>query len=404
VNAITRLDDLFASRAAQTAAVAVFALALLGALWWPGLRVTAGLYDVAALLAVPFLLYALVLRVPGRAFGVLMALGLLLFIYWAFITSAPVLFLIITARLLEGFALYWLAAYCFSRASLTVLERIALVLAGSVAIAAVILPRLTGETGHYGVVSLPFDAGPIHAGVVFVMLALWSLLFVEITTAARRRLIWGALCGAFVALTLWSLSRVSIVAVSVTLLYVLWRRDWRTLAAALVAGAVVSAVLLVLWNGMSCPPICMRLDLEGAANSRWHKWEPMLDQAFASWTNLLFGTGPGTSNALYPPPVTAIFGADSQYVRSLVEFGVIGSLAMHGIFLLALLEDGWKQRLFSLYVALLLSCGVFFVTHEVLMLGKPMTVIFLLAGALSGLMWRDRLLEPLRASQPEQAH
>ncbi len=404
MNAVARLEDLFAGRVAQTAALIIFTLALVGALWWPGFRASAGLYDIAALMAVPFLLYAAVLRAPGRAFGLLMAVSLLLLIYWAVITSKPALFLIVLTRLVEGFALYWLAAYCFSRASLLVLERIALVLAFSVLTAAVVLPRLTGLTGHYGVISLPFDAGPIQAGVVFVMMALWSLLFVEVGTVPRRKLIWGALCGAFVAMTMWSLSRVSIVAVSVTVLYVLWRRDWRTLGVGLLAAAAVSAVLFVLWNGTSCPPICLRLNVEDAAGTRWDKWEPMLSHAFASWTHLLFGTGPGSSNALYSRGVGAVFGADSQYIRSLVEFGLVGSLTVHGIFLLAILKSGWKRGLFPLYVAFLATCGVFFVTHEVLMLGKTMTMIFLLAGALLGLMWRDGLPVPSRVGDPELRH
>jgi hypothetical protein len=334
----TRLERLFASPAVALTGVAIFSLALLGTFWWPPIRASAGVYDVAALLATPFILYAVVSGTAGRVFGALAAGSVLLLIYWFLITSHRSAFVIVTARLVEGVAFYWLAAYCFSRASLLLLERVVLVLAVSLAVAAVVLPRVTGEIGHYGVVSLPFDIGPVQAGVVFAMMSLWSLLFVDITTSSRGKLGWGALYGIFFTLTLWSLSRVSIVAVSVTLLYLLWRRDWRTLGVGILAAALLSGILLLAWQETAT--VGERLHVGEDAVVRWLKWSPFFEAAFSSVPQFLFGSGPGSSNALYAFVASAFFAADTQYLRSLVEFGLVGSLLVHGIFLLQVADRG----------------------------------------------------------------
>ncbi len=398
---LTRLERVFASRAVAWTGLVIFSLALLGTFWWPPTRATAGAYDVAALLAAPFILYAALFGVAGRVFAMLAAGSVLLLIYWAVITSDRIAFLIVTARLVEGVALYWLAAYCFSRVSLLALERIVLVLAASLAIAAIGLPRLTGQLGHYGVVSLPFDIGPVQAGVVFAMLSLWSLLFVDITTSSRGRLAWGTLYGIFFALTVWSWSRVSIVAVSMTLLYLLWRRDWRTFGIGLIAAAVLSALLFLTWQTTA---VGDRLEVGEDAVVRWLKWLPYFEAAFASVPQFLFGSGPGSVNAFYGSVAEAFFAADTQYLRSLVEFGVVGSLLVHGIFLLQLLDRGWQRRPFALYITFLATCGAFFVTHEVLMLGKPMTMIYLIAGSLIGLASRPPSRDADAARQSEPRH
>jgi hypothetical protein len=404
VTLVASMERVFAGKAATWAGLAVFTLALLGVCWSPGMRATAGAYDIAALLAVPFILYAASFGTAGRVFGVLAAGSVFLFAYWAFISQDRSALIIVTARLVEGIAFYWLAAYCFSRASLVVVERIVLAVAASLAVAAVALPRLTGQLGHYGVVSLPFDDGPVHAGVVFVMLSLWCLLFVDTTASSRLRLAWGALYGIFVALTLWSLSRVSIVAVGATLLYLLWRRDWRTFLVAVVAAAILFGILLLAWP--QTDTVGERLEVGEDAVVRWFKWIPYFEATIASVPQFLFGSGPGSINALYPRGVEAFFAADTQYLRSLVEFGLVGSLFVHGTFLLQLVDRGWQRRPFALFITFLAVCGAFFVTHEVLMLGKPMTMIYLVAGSLIGLASRSPAPAPAatQPAQPEQAN
>ena len=399
---IARLERVFAGKAVAWAGLVVFTLALLGVCWSPGVRATAGAYDIAALLALPFILYAASFGTAGRIFGVLATGSVFLFAYWAFISQDRPAFVVVAARLVEGIAFYWLAAYCFSRASLVVVERIVLALAASLAVAAVALPRLTGQLGHYGVVSLPFDAGPVHAGVVFVMLSLWCLLFVDTATSSRLRLVWGALYGIFVALTLWSLSRVSIVAVGVTLLYILWRRDWRTLLVAVAAAAILFGILLLAWP--LTDTVGQRIDVGEDAVVRWLKWIPYFEAAITSVPQFVFGSGPGSLNALYPPGVEAFFAADTQYLRSLVEFGLVGSLLLHGIFLLQFVDRGWQRRPFGLYITFLAACGAFFVTHEVLMLGKPMTMIYLVAGSLIGLASRLQAPVATQPGRPGQAN
>ena len=257
-----------------------------------------------------------------------------------------------------------------------------------------IFQLLSGSAyGYYGI-GIISSTAPSHSGVMFLFITIFFIFDMERTKIKRHK--WWCAIAAITSslLTVATISRVSIVVMVTTwILYFLISLVNRRITAKRV---IFSIYLIALGSpfsyfllGSMAQRIIDRLNRTSTgADIRMEHWERFIGSSGS--LGLWFGNGKGFMQVITG---TLTLGADNQYVRNILEIGVVGTL----IWLLIpmfLLFFAFKRRksnyeyslLLTLLTAGFLTLGI---THEVFLVSIQASLFWIFVGIALGKMNRD---------------
>jgi hypothetical protein len=229
------------------------------------------------------------------------------------------------------------------------------------------------EITYYGIGTFGAYDAPSLAGSIFMFSAIWIHIRSKLLPSRLLRILalgvvmMGGLC-AVATISRSTIAALAIYTVVYGLLSNLWLAPW-------VIAAVVVAPFIIEWAsqyvfstlGFFAAQIINRaLQINNAAGVRSNKWAAYLGGLKPlDW---VFGRGKGYPNAL---DQTLGLGVDSQYVRIILENGILGFALLMTIMVMMILEirrrgGEWEFALATLVAMLMMS-----VPFEALQVSKP---------------------------------
>lgn len=287
------------------------------------------------------------------------------------------LYPIIALKELQYFYVAWLICQDRSKWVLGTIDVMAIVL-----IANGVRLALTGQIDYYGIGTFATYQSPSLAGALYLFSTIWLHIRSKLLPTRTLRLlglgvvIIGGMC------TIATVSRSSILGLMIyTLTYLTLTVSIMGFVSLATAGWIAPKIITALAMSLSVGYglIALRLlrrwsrSTLSTGASRTSKWEYYLDMLeLPEW---IVGKGKGYPNAL---DGTFGLGVDSQYVRTILENGIIGLVLLAAIIINMLIHIKRDGGEFHHAWALVLAMLVFSIPMEALMVSKSGTLFWLI--------------------------
>lgn len=249
-----------------------------------------------------------------------------------------------------------------------------------------------GAKGYYGIGIINTSA-PSQSGGVFLIITLFMLFYKNYIDKKWQPIV---LILTIVSglLTVATISRTALLALSVTLfLYYLFKL-------VIVKKTKIINLLIYMVSCLVASLLAFKINLfekvlhrvgqiDSGASIRTNKWNKLIEQANPSGFEWLFGQGKGYTQELTGGLTLA---ADSQYVRLLLEIGIVGVIfwASIVVYLISFALKNMKHHYYESVFLILLITGFLTmgVTHEVFLVTLQASAFWSVTGLMVGVIMK----------------